>query len=106
MNGEKANVKDVQKDVNEIKADLRQNLRAVVHNIEDLNELDKRAQRLRLLGNDMKIEAAQVRNDTKCCKPWMIKTIIIVTTIMTLALVYVILSILRCGDLNITCQKE
>lgn len=97
-------IREIQSDVDEIKLDLKKGLTNLRTNIEDLDELDKQAKKIKLLGKEVRDDAKKAKENSRCCKPWMVITIIIASVILGLVLIYGVISLIRCGDLNIACR--
>jgi len=95
-------ISKMDKDLNEIKTTLKQGIKSAMQDHENLEVLLKTTEKINAEAKEYKDNAEVLEYETRCIKPWMIITGII---ILILAVAYIIISLIRCGNLNIFCVK-
>jgi hypothetical protein len=101
-------IRDINKDVdNGIKPILRTAIKDQVENLGDLEtDLIPKATNLKKNSKVFKKEGKELEGRTRfCCKPWVIRFFIIVGSILFSILIYIIVALVRCNDLNAFCTK-
>jgi len=93
----------INKDVNETKQIMKENILVAVDNSEKLKELDHRAKLIDDEGLKMKVLSSSVKKNSKFCSPGIRILIIIISIIGALVLCYFIASYILCGSANIFC---
>jgi hypothetical protein len=99
-------VENIDKDVVEIKKDLKVAIKKVVENQNDLEEILVTSNKLKKDAKTYKNAAKELEEETRfCCKPIVIKITISFSILVVIALIYIIISLVRCGNLNIACSS-
>ena len=88
VNNNKEIFKDMQLDVDGIRMSLNKNIREMLKDNEDLQEMLIKSNSLEANANIYKAESREVKNATKCFKPWMAYSLIFVLICSILYLVF------------------
>jgi hypothetical protein len=103
MYGSKELINEMQNDMNDIKQEMGKNIKKMVANQTELDEMLLVSQKIKTKAKDYKEDAKTLERETRCCKPWMIIFSII---ILVSFIVYSIFVLYLCGSLSVTCEKK
>jgi len=92
----------ITKEMETIKNDLKTGIKNQLKETENLESLLVTSNKLNEQALEYKDNSEKLEYETRCIKPWMIITGIV---ILILFIVYVVISLWRCGNLNIFCSK-
>lgn len=96
----KAMIRGMNDDLTEIKQDLSNNIKKLVKNGDNLDEMLLVSKKINIEAKEYKEGAEELEYETRCIKPWMMYTFIVV---LVLIIVYTVFAISRCGNLSIFC---
>lgn len=101
-------IKDLQKDVDGLKNNIKDALYKESKNLEDLNQnLLQTSEKIKSDSIFYKKKTKEIEGETRfCCKPWVIKTTITMGIILGISLVYFIVAYVRCGGVNAFCDSD
>jgi hypothetical protein len=88
-------------DISEMKLDLNNQIKIILDNNNNLNELLVVSQKIQTNAEDFKANAKVLEYETRCFKPWMVYTIIVLTVAF---IVFIIFALVKCGNLSIACN--
>jgi hypothetical protein len=88
-------------DMQEIKHDMQENIKNIVKNNEDLDQLLLTSQKIKSHAIDYKDNAHQLEVQTRCLKPWMVYVLI---SALVLLIVYTVFALVRCGSMSLFCE--
>jgi len=88
----KKKVEGIQMDIDETKRNLKYGINKALKNNEDLGELLLVSEKIEGKAEIFKHGSRELRNETRCIKPWMV----IVCILATLILAYLIVALVRC----------
>lgn len=100
---DKAMIDEINKDLSDIKQDLSKGIRNMVNSAGDLDELLLISQNLNIQAVEYKEDAVILEKETRCFKPWMGITLIVILVII---IVYIIFSLYLCGSLTLFCERK
>ena len=103
INKSKSVVKSINRELDEIKHDMRDNIKKIVNNNNDLEDLLLTTQKINDKAKEYRENAKELEKETRCCKPWMI---IVSVVFLVLALVYTIFAIYLCGSMTVFCDRK
>lgn len=96
-------IKDINKDVNDINMNLKLNIRNIIENKDEVEELKIRSEKINNDGKKMFLLSKQVKENSKCIT-FRMKTMLICFLILCLFIgVYFCISFLRCNSINVFC---
>lgn len=95
-------IKQLDESLNMIKSDLKETIGKQLQDNDNLESLLQTSEKISKEAVEYKENAKELEYQTRCIKPWMIITSVI---IVVLIIVYIVFSLLRCGDLNIFCKN-
>ncbi len=95
--------KDVNNELDEIKSTMNKNIKNMLKENDCLDELLIKSKKLEAEAIVIENEAKVLEQQTRCLKPWMAYTLIF---LLVCGIIYVILALVRCGNLSITCNNE
>jgi hypothetical protein len=102
--GSRAKVQNINKDVEEIKGDLKKAYKQAVGNIGNLDEVLITSEKLKDNAKVYNKNARKLKNQTSCCSPCVIKLSILFGILTVLGTAYVIVAFVRCGNINAFCD--
>lgn len=99
----KKKVVGIETEIAETKMYLKEGIKKALQNNEDLGELLLTTDNV-LIGAEIYAKNAKdLKNSTKCCRPWIVVTIVIISLIAA----YLIIALLRCGVFyNFWCSDD
>lgn len=103
INTNKELFKEMTNELDEIKSTMNRNIKNMLKENDCLDELLIKSKKLEAEAVIMDAEAKELEQTTRCLKPWMAYTLIF---LLVCAIIYVILALVRCGNLSISCNKE
>jgi hypothetical protein len=107
FNSNKEVLLNLNNDVHEIRQDLKTAYKQAVNNVGTLDEALITAEKLKDNAKVYNKNANTLKKKTACCgRPCVIKLTIIIVIFVSLAAAYLIFAFIRCGNINILCNKE
>ncbi len=96
-------ISEMNKDLQDIKHDLSQGIKKMVGNNDELEQMLVISKNITVKAEEYKEEAKVLEVQTRCFKPWMGITLIIM---LVLLIVYFIFSLYLCGSLTVFCERK
>jgi hypothetical protein len=96
-------INEMNKDLSDIKHDLSQNIKKLMANSDDLDQMLLVSKKISSNAVEYREEAKVLEMETRCFKPWMGILLII---LLVLLMVYVIFSLYLCGSLTVFCERK
>jgi hypothetical protein len=103
MYGSKEIIDEAQNDLNDIKHEMGKNIKKMVANQTELDEMLLVSQKIKTKAKEYKEDANTLERQTRFCKPWMIICLIV---ILISIIVYFIFALYLCGNLSVTCERR
>jgi hypothetical protein len=103
VNESKKVIEENFKIVEDIKVTMRDNIRTVVDNRDELNQMLLTSKNIENKAKEMNASSKELEYRTRFCKPWMIYCGIFT---LICVIVYVVFSIYLCGSLSPFCEKH
>lgn len=94
---------NITKDMNDIKVNMNTNVKKIVENDNDLNELLVSSKKLNVNSTEFKNASKNLEKETRCIKPCVLY-LLMVTIIMII--VYLIFGFYFCGSATIFCERK
>ena len=94
-------LKDMNHEMEGLKTTMNQNIKNMLKENDNLDELLIKSKKLENDAAIMKQEAVDLELNTRCLRPWMAYSLIF---LLVCSIVYVIFAIVKCGSLKIVCE--
>ncbi len=99
----KEHITNINKDLEEMKQNMNSNIKKLVSNTNELDELLIITKKINDKAHDYKENAKELELQTRCIKPWMV---ILFIVIMVSFVVYTIFALYLCGNMSLFCEKK
>ena len=99
----KTDLNMISNDINELKNQMNINIKTILKDNNNLDELLIKSQKIDTKAIEMVKEVEKIEIETQCIKPWMIYSVI---AFFVSGIIYIIFALVRCGNLNIICVNE
>jgi hypothetical protein len=96
-------INEMNKDLSDIKQDLSQNIKKLLSNSEDLDQMLLVSKKISSNAVEYREEAKVLEMETRCFKPWMG---IVLVILLVLFMVYIIFSLYLCGSFTVFCERK
>jgi len=99
----KSKINEMSQDMEEMKNTLGAAVKKMCNNQEELDEMLLTSKKLVVKAEVYKEEAKEIEYETRCIKPWMLYTMIVLFVLFT---VYTAFAVYLCGSLSIFCDRK
>jgi uncharacterized coiled-coil DUF342 family protein len=97
-------IKDIHKDVDSVKDEMKKNIKQVINNRNDLQELKLQAHYIKGNAADFEANAVELKEESQCITPLMKKIIIVLLIFIALLAAYFITAAIRCKSADAFCS--
>lgn len=94
----------INEDITEVKGIMKNNIQKVIHNNEDLEEIQVVSDELKKNAKQFKKDAREAKKVSRSCSPKIVALIVILCVIIVAVIAYFVVALIRCGSANAFCE--